>query len=162
MSDQLTSQSRSNESGITRRTALRGAAWSASAVTVVVAVPAYAAASDATGFSGPTFTRKGQDVTATTSFTLVRKSVVTAVMTYKINQPNGTVVSSGSIASPWVGTWDHSTGSATFARPVTAASGVVTFAPTLALSNTSYTSITFSITFTWDGGSKVVGGTYVK
>ena len=39
MSDQLTSQSRSNESGITRRTALRGAAWSASAVTVVVATP---------------------------------------------------------------------------------------------------------------------------
>lgn len=42
MSDQLTSQSRSNASGITRRTALRGAAWSASAVTVVVAAPAYA------------------------------------------------------------------------------------------------------------------------
>ena len=45
MSDQLTSQSRSNESGITRRTALRGAAWSASAVTVVVATPNIAAAS---------------------------------------------------------------------------------------------------------------------
>ena len=47
MSDQLTSQSRSNESGITRRTALRGAAWSASAVTVVVATPNIAAASTA-------------------------------------------------------------------------------------------------------------------
>lgn len=45
MSDQLTSQSRSNASGITRRTALRGAAWSASAVTVVVATPNIAAAS---------------------------------------------------------------------------------------------------------------------
>lgn len=48
MSDQLTSQSRSNESGITRRTALRGAAWSASAVTVVVATPNIAAASGGT------------------------------------------------------------------------------------------------------------------
>lgn len=48
MSDQLTSQSRSNESGITRRTALRGAAWSASAVTVVVATPNIAAASTGT------------------------------------------------------------------------------------------------------------------
>lgn len=45
MSDQLTSQSRSTESGITRRTALRGAAWSASAVTIVVATPNIAAAS---------------------------------------------------------------------------------------------------------------------
>lgn len=44
MSDQLTSQSRLSR-GISRRTALRGAAWSASAVTVVVAAPAYAAAS---------------------------------------------------------------------------------------------------------------------
>ena len=53
MSDQLTSQSRSNESGITRRTALRGAAWSASAVTVVVATPNIAAASvGATGTCG--------------------------------------------------------------------------------------------------------------
>jgi hypothetical protein len=48
MSDQLSSQSRSNESGITRRTALRGAAWSASAVTVVVATPNIAAASTGT------------------------------------------------------------------------------------------------------------------
>ena len=47
MSDQLTSKSRSIESGITRRTALRGAAWSASAVTVVVAAPNIAAASGA-------------------------------------------------------------------------------------------------------------------
>lgn len=44
MSDQLTSQSRPS-SGISRRTALRGAAWSASAVTVVVATPNIAAAS---------------------------------------------------------------------------------------------------------------------
>jgi hypothetical protein len=44
MSEQLTSQSRLS-SGISRRTALRGAAWSASAVTVVVATPNIAAAS---------------------------------------------------------------------------------------------------------------------
>lgn len=44
MSKQLTSQSRPS-SGISRRTALRGAAWSASAVTVVVATPNIAAAS---------------------------------------------------------------------------------------------------------------------
>ncbi|WP_299931016.1 hypothetical protein [uncultured Nocardioides sp.] len=47
MSDQLTSQSRPS-SGISRRTALRGAAWSASAVTVVVATPNIAAASGGT------------------------------------------------------------------------------------------------------------------
>jgi hypothetical protein len=44
MSEQLTSQSRPS-SGVSRRTALRGAAWSASAVTVVVATPNVAAAS---------------------------------------------------------------------------------------------------------------------
>lgn len=48
MSDQLTSQSRSSESVISRRTALRGAAWSASAVTVVVATPNIAAATPGT------------------------------------------------------------------------------------------------------------------
>ena len=47
MSDQLTSQSRPS-SGISRRTALRGAAWSASAVTVVVATPNIAAATPGT------------------------------------------------------------------------------------------------------------------
>ena len=56
MSDQLTSQSRSNESGITRRTALRGAAWSASAVTVVVATPNIAAAT-VTGTAAGSMTR---------------------------------------------------------------------------------------------------------
>ena len=45
MSDQLTSQSRPSQGVISRRTALRGAAWSASAVTVVVATPNIAAAS---------------------------------------------------------------------------------------------------------------------
>lgn len=160
MSEQLTSQSRPS-SGISRRTALRGAAWSASAVTVVVAVPAYAAASDAMGFSDPAFSRKGQDVTATVNFSLARQSKVTAVMTFTVNQPNGTVVSSGSINSGWVGTL-NATGSSTFVRSENAAAGLVTFQPTLTLSNTSYTSITFSITFTWDGGSKVVGGTYFK
>jgi hypothetical protein len=50
MSNQLTEQSRLH-AGVTRRTALRGAAWTASAVTVVVATPNIAAAStvDLTG-----------------------------------------------------------------------------------------------------------------
>jgi hypothetical protein len=50
MSSQLTEQSRLH-AGVSRRTALRGAAWTASAVTVVVATPNIAAASvvDVTG-----------------------------------------------------------------------------------------------------------------
>jgi hypothetical protein len=44
MSDELTRQARPI-AGISRRTALRGAAWSASAVTVVVAAPAHATTS---------------------------------------------------------------------------------------------------------------------
>src|SRR5687768_9209304 len=67
MSDQLTSQSRSNESGITRRTALRGAAWSASAVTVVVATPNIAAASvTPTGTAVGSVTRSGNGDNGTT------------------------------------------------------------------------------------------------
>ena len=74
MSDQLTSQSRSNESGITRRTALRGAAWSASAVTVVVATPNIAAASDRHGIaSGSASPQQGaRTVTASRDFTITR------------------------------------------------------------------------------------------
>jgi hypothetical protein len=67
MSDQLTSQSRSNESGITRRTALRGAAWSASAVTVVVATPNIAAASPGSLSCTITGTRDGTNFYATIS-----------------------------------------------------------------------------------------------
>lgn len=64
MSDQLTSQSRPS-SGISRRTALRGAAWSASAVTVVVATPNIAAASTTGTASGSSATRNDKVVTAT-------------------------------------------------------------------------------------------------
>lgn len=78
MSDQLTSQSRSNESGITRRTALRGAAWSASAVTVVVATPNIAAASTGTAtFSNSAAYRSSKDQSThyvTWTFTIIAGS----------------------------------------------------------------------------------------
>ena len=46
MSDQLTRQPRLHP-GVSRRTALRGAAWAAPAVTIVTAAPAFAATSNA-------------------------------------------------------------------------------------------------------------------
>jgi hypothetical protein len=61
MSDQLTSQSRPS-SGISRRTALRGAAWSASAVTVVVATPNIAAATPGTAIEPSTTVTAGTPI----------------------------------------------------------------------------------------------------
>src|SRR6478609_4197413 len=95
MSDQLTSQSRSNESGITRRTALRGAAWSASAVTVVVATPNIAAASPGvtpTGTAAPgASSRDGATLNLKSQFTAGPQAVsgLTAIVTVS----TGTILS---------------------------------------------------------------------
>lgn len=83
MSDQLTSQSRSNASGITRRTALRGAAWSASAVTVVVAAPAHANTSNVTpkGEAKGKVTRSGNSGAVFTFDTKFKNTGTTAIPT---------------------------------------------------------------------------------
>lgn len=108
MSDQLTSQSRSNESGITRRTALRGAAWSASAVTVVVATPNIAAASTTPSWTNGSAYRSSNDQNAqfvTWTFTIQAGSTaltnVTAVFS-GVSSVTKLVVTSGT--STWSGT----------------------------------------------------------
>lgn len=103
MSEQLTSQSRSNESGITRRTALRGAAWSASAVTVVVATPNIAAATVTGTASGSATRSKG---TATATATLVNGSAAIAA-----NKLEVTIVG-GTLATPPAG-WTRATAGST-------------------------------------------------
>ena len=81
MSDQLTSQSRPS-SGISRRTALRGAAWSASAVTVVVATPNIAAASPGQtpkGEAKGSVTRSGNNGAVFTFDTKFKNTGTTAI-----------------------------------------------------------------------------------
>lgn len=100
MSDQLTDQSRSNESGITRRTALRGAAWSASAVTVVVATPNIAAAT-VTGTASGSMARV--EKTASGTATLTNGSAAIAASTLEV------VIVGGSLATAPLG-WQRING----------------------------------------------------
>ena len=150
MSDQLTSQSRSNESGITRRTALRGAAWSASAVTVVVATPNIAAASPGqtpTGSASTTgSTRDGATLSLKSQFTAGPQAVsgLTAIVT----------VSTGTIDTITVPTGWTLSGSSGSTRTFiytgnVAPAGVAPFAPVVTLSSNPTTSVTSTINFTW-------------
>lgn len=100
MSEQLTSQSRPS-SGISRRTALRGAAWSASAVTVVVATPNIAAAT-VTGTAAGSMTRV--EKTARGTVTYSNGSAAIAANTLEVT------ILGGSVATAPAG-WQRITGS---------------------------------------------------
>src|SRR5688572_30309034 len=148
MSDQLTSQSRSNESGITRRTALRGAAWSASAVTVVVATPNIAAASPGqtpTGTASTTgSTRDGATLSLKSQFTAGPQAVsgLTAVVTV-----NTGTISSATTPAGWTRT-GLSGSTATYTYTGNLAGGAVAaFAPVVTLSSNPTTSVTSTINF---------------
>ncbi|MCP3420911.1 hypothetical protein [Nocardioides pinisoli] len=149
MSDQLTSQSRSNESGITRRTALRGAAWSASAVTVVVAAPAHANTSGVTptgSASTSGSTRDGATLNLKSQFTAGPQTVsgLTAVVTVS----TGTIASATTPAG-WTRTGlSGSTATYTYNGNV-AGGAVAAFAPVVTLSTNPTTSVTSTINFTW-------------
>lgn len=100
MSDQLTDQSRSNESGITRRTALRGAAWSVSAVTIVVAAPAHAATSGRAGTATGTIRRNGQKgITPNVTFTNTGALPYTLVVVIAFKNGSVTQTSAGAVAA---------------------------------------------------------------
>ena len=150
MSDQLTSQSRSNESGITRRTALRGAAWSASAVTVVVATPNIAAASPGqtpTGTASTTgSTRDGSTLTLKSLFTAGPQAVsgLTAIVTVG----TGTI-SSVTTPAGWTRTGlSESTATYTYSGNL-GGGAAAAFAPVVTLSSNPTTSVTSTINFTW-------------
>lgn len=165
MSDQLTSQSRSNESGITRRTALRGAAWSASAVTVVVATPNIAAASGGgTGSAGTTSAvRQGNRLNVTSSLTAGPKALtnIQAVVTVTFNSAGPTI--SSATASSWAAA-GRTSFTATFTLASLAANTPVSFSPVLGLKDASEVAGSFSIRYTWDGNSAgaTAGGTFTK
>ena len=103
MSDQLTSQSRSNESGITRRTALRGAAWSASAVTVVVATPNIAAAT-VTGSASGSLRRTDKIARGTVTFSNGSGAIAASTLTL-------TIVGGSLAAAPTGSAWVRLSGS---------------------------------------------------
>lgn len=149
MSDQLTSQSRSNESGITRRTALRGAAWSASAVTVVVAAPAHANTSGATPTGTASTngsTRDGSKLSLKSLFTAGPQQVSGLAATVTVG--TGTM---SSITTPAGWTLTGQSGStATFTYIGNLAGGAgAAFAPVVTLSNNPDTTVTSTINFTW-------------
>lgn len=168
MSDQLTSQSRSNESGITRRTALRGAAWSASAVTVVVATPNIAAASGGASGTGGTSTaeRQGNDLEITSSLTAgpTALSAIQAVVTLSF-APAGPTIATATLKgrSSWTAT-GKTDFTATYTLGSLAAGAPVEFLPVLGLNNASNVAGSFSIKYTWSGNAtgSTVGGTFTK
>lgn len=162
MSNQLTHPSL--KSGITRRTALRGAAWTAPAITMVVAAPAFAATSDTPAQTGPVgWVRNGTLLTANTSLT--SSTAVTGInclVTLTFNGGNGVAISTTSVPSPWIAGANTST-TAQFQLASLGAGSAVAFQPTFDLTNVSYTSITWTFSYTWSGGgSATMGGTYVK
>lgn len=165
MSDQLTSQSRPS-SGISRRTALRGAAWSASAVTVVVATPNIAAASGGSkGTAGTTTAiRSGNTLYVTSSLTAASAALssVQARVTVSFD-PVGASIKSTSAQSPWVTTGSTEL-TATFTAASVPAGGTLSFKPELVLKDASDVDGTISIHYTWDGnadGATAVG-TFTK
>ena len=167
MSDQLTSQSRSNESGITRRTALRGAAWSASAVTVVVATPNIAAASGgATGTGGTTtIKRQGNGLDVTSSLTAGPAALTNVRATVTVTfTPSGPSLESATVNSPWSTAGSVSASTATFMLGSLAANQTVSFKPGLGLRDASEVAGTLTIHYTWAGNADgaTVGGTFTK
>ncbi|MCY4726590.1 hypothetical protein NYO98_09905 [Nocardioides sp. STR2] len=168
MSEQLTSQSRSNESGITRRTALRGAAWSVSAVTVVVATPNIAAASGgATGTGGASSAnRQGNNLEITSSLTAgpVALSSIEAMVTVSFATVGPTIASTSLKGqSQWKAT-GKTDFTATFTLGSLAAGTNAAFEPILGLQNASSVAGSFSIKYTWSGNvdGDTVGGTFTK
>jgi hypothetical protein len=167
MSEQLTSTSRLS-AGISRRTALRGAAWSASAVTVVVATPNIAAASGgATGIGGASSAiRQGNTLEASSSLTAGPAELrsIQAVVTVTFDTA-GPTISSTSLdsQSAWAAT-GFTSFTATFTLGSLAAGQTAAFEPRIGLKNASNVAGTFSIHYTWAGNvdGVTVGGTFTK
>jgi hypothetical protein len=166
MSEQLASQSRLS-SGISRRTALRGAAWSASAVTVVVATPNIAAASGgATGSGGTTkVKRQGNNLEVSSSITAGPASLtnVRAVVTVSFTAA-GPSLASATVNPPWSTSGSVSASTATFILGPLAAGQTVSFKPTLGMNDASEVAGSLTIHYTWDGNADgdTVGGTFTK
>jgi hypothetical protein len=148
MSDQLTSQSRPS-SGISRRTALRGAAWSASAVTVVVAAPAHANTSDTTptGTASTTgSTRDGSKLTLKSLFSAGPQQV--SGLTATVTVGTGTI---SSITTPagWTLTGQSgSTATFTYVGNLAGNAGAA-FNPVVTLTTNPTSSVTSTIVFNW-------------
>ncbi|MBD3923458.1 hypothetical protein IEZ26_02395 [Nocardioides cavernae] len=148
MSDQLTSQSRSNESGITRRTALRGAAWSASAVTVVVATPNIAAASVTTPpamTSSGTY-RAGKELhimtTLTRGSTTTFGTVSVTVDKNSISSANAPAGWSAGVISP-----NRRTATYTYAGPTNPLPATVSFNPVVILGSNDDKTVKATVQF---------------
>lgn len=148
MSDQLTSQSRP-ASGISRRTALRGAAWSASAVTVVVAAPAHATTSDTTptGTASTTgSTRDGSKLSLKSLFTAGPQQVTGLTATVTVG--TGAI---SSITTPAGWTFTGQSGStATFTYVGNLAGNAsAAFHPVVTLTTNPTSSVTSTVVFNW-------------
>ncbi|KRF35041.1 hypothetical protein [Nocardioides sp. Soil805] len=149
----------------TRRTVLRAAAWTAPAVTIAVAAPALACSPGTPcGTAGPlTIVRQGTVLRLTTTLTTDQALTgVSAVVTLSYVGANDTRVTSTTVSAPWA-TSGHGVASATF----TAAAldrGDISFSPRINLDNTSFDSVSVSVTFTWAGNTQGVttSGTYAK
>lgn len=149
----------------TRRTVLRAAAWSAPAVTIAVAAPAFATSpAQPQGTAGPlTIVRAGTVLRLTTSLTAdLALTGVSAVVTLTYHQANATRVTSTTVTRPWAAS-ARGDASATFTAAALA-KGATAFEPRINLDNASFDSVDVSISFTWAGNTQGVTttATYVK
>lgn len=149
-----------------RRTVLRAAAWSAPAVSIAVAAPAFATSHETPPLSvtGPLgIDRHGTVLRLATALEVSHVLTgVTAVVTLRYVGANATHITSTSVAAPW-STSTHGVASANF----TAASlpvGTTSFRPHINLDNTSFDSVEVTVTFTWAGSGQGVtsSATYSK
>lgn len=150
----------------TRRTVLRAAAWTAPAVSIAVAAPAFAS-SDVTppppvpGSLG--IDRLGTILRLSTQLKISSALTgVTAVVTLRYVGANATRITSTSVKAPWA-TSTHGDASANFTAASLSA-GAMTFQPDINLDNTSFDSVEITVTFTWAGSGQTVtsSATYTK
>lgn len=141
----------------TRRTVLRAAAWTAPAVSIAVAAPAFATSHEThpPSAGGLAIERHGSKLTLATELTsTVPLTGVTAVVTLQFIGANATRIVSTSVKSPW----KKSTHGDTWANFTAAqlSDGTTAFRPEITLDNTSFDAVQITVTFTWAGNQQGV------
>jgi hypothetical protein len=150
----------------TRRTVLRTAAWTAPAVSIAVAAPAYATGSplDPPVMGGLVVTRSGTILNVTTSLAGGGTSIgpVDAQITFMFTGGNSKINQNATVNSPWVFVPPRADYVAKFRTTTVAATPATSFAAHVDLNNSSFTSVKVTVVFTWPGGQTSLETTHVK
>ena len=150
----------------TRRTVLRTAAWTAPAVSIAVAAPAYATGSplDPPVMGGLSVTRKGTVLTVTTSLAGGGATIgpVDAQITFAFTGGDSKISKNATVNSPWSFVPPRADFVANFRATTVVATPATSFAAHVDLNNSSFTSVKVTVVFTWPGGQTSLDTIHVK